>query len=291
MLNAQINTWIISDSCSGVLVNLAVNIPCTAVHSGFLPISISSIELSTFQVFQKILILDNFSLSTFRASAFQSLGWEIYILTGANGVSAAKNLGIDKLHGDVTHFAFQDADDFSHPDRFSATLDHMEKNESDVTGTQAIIYSIAKDLISLNWLYSHPRRPLQHNALCETTLQGQVSFIYSSAIFRRASIPKGIRFADGMARGEDFLYFSELINHGLKFSNIPKNLYAYQHSFFDNYKKFKFDNNIRGISSLILLRYLRNCVFRIYSARLKNVERAEWLKIFRDIINNIYDEI
>ncbi|MGI9462115.1 MAG: glycosyltransferase family 2 protein [Alphaproteobacteria bacterium] len=98
-------------------------------HGNFIAMAIESILKQTFQNFELIIIDDGStdnSLSVIKQYMKQDKRIRLYQQTN-QGVAAARNQGLGLASG--KYIVWQDADDFSHPDRLKIQYNFLEKNK------------------------------------------------------------------------------------------------------------------------------------------------------------------
>ncbi|MBE0641940.1 MAG: glycosyltransferase [Bacteroidales bacterium] len=134
------------------------------------------------------------------------------------GVVHSRNEALDAARGDF--LAFFDADDIAHPEKFSIQMDFMRKNpEVGVLGTTALRIGPRGEVLGkwkLRGQSDHIRaRMLFHNA-----------FVNSSVIFRN-DVLSALRFTEGMAPCEDYLFWWKMIQ-GTKAHILRRSLTLYR---------------------------------------------------------------
>lgn len=262
---------------------LAVLIPCGYKHQAYLPFAVASVELSSVLPAQKIIITDGFRLDQKFLNALIQLDWHVLENRLAKGASAAKNIGIRKIRNDIDYVTFLDADDISHRNHFKECIQKLKSDQLAAVGCQAVVFRVNPSFPKKARVLGHPQRPLNSRNIRELHKRKRVTSVYSSVVFRRDLLNQIGFFDESKLRGEDFDFYGRLIQLGYDLGNIRSQLYAYQHPMYDSYKRFKFDNQIRGSSKFLFLRYLRNCVLRTANFPLKKEVRLDWHSHFEAI--------
>ena len=126
-----------------------------------------------------------------------------------DGVSAARNAGIDAAKGEI--LTFVDADDRLHREMFRRLYDCMERTGSDVAGCRFFSWSGESD-----WQQAAAARGTADQAevytadsyLREALLQGN-SRCWSK-LYRRSVVDQ-VRFIEGLSIGEDMLFLLKML--------------------------------------------------------------------------------
>ena len=143
--------------------------------------------------------------------------------TKNGGQAAAINSCLREiLQQDYRFIALNDADDVSHPERFSRQMDYLEIHALDLCGTAANV--IHPETQRLRFIISHPQT---HNAIA-TAIYYNSSFVHPSIMFRRTLIDKVGLYNETYKTAADFEFFYRVQqdNH-LKMGNMPDILMDY----------------------------------------------------------------
>jgi len=262
---------------------LAVLIPCGFKHQAYLPLAVASVELSSILPAQKIIITDGFRLDQKFLNTLTQLDWNVLENRFPKGASAAKNIGIREIRNDIDYVTFLDADDISHRNHFKECIQKLKSDNLAAVGCQAVTFRVNSSFPKKTLVLGHPLRPLNPHDIREHQNRKRVTSVYASVVFRRDLLNQIGFFDESKLRGEDFDFYGRFIQKGYDLGNISSQLYAYNHSMYDTYPKFKFDNQIRGRERFLVFRYLRNCLLRTVSFPIKKQVRLEWQSHFEAI--------
>lgn len=140
------------------------------------------------------------------------------------GVSAARNAGIEAAKGDF--LTFVDADDRLMPAMLQTLYDCIQTTESDVAGCRFFIWKNEGDWKeSTEQLSSESVRLYTPDSYVEeAVLQGN-SRCWSK-LYRREAI-KEVRFRTGLSIGEDMLFLIDMLASVRKIAEIPYQGYGY----------------------------------------------------------------
>lgn len=184
----------------------------------FLGEAISSVLNQSFQDFEIIVVNDGSTDNT--ASVLETFHDRIRIINQSNkGKSEARNTGIEASSGDFV--AFMDADDISHPDRFSSQVDFLRQNpDIGVVGSDV---AIVDNRQQIKGFYRMPTSDL--------AIRWRSLFMLPcyNIMVRRDLLNKNmhIRFPSGIPYAEDYDFLVELL-HYAKAASIPKPLLNYR---------------------------------------------------------------
>lgn len=138
------------------------------------------------------------------------------------GVSSARNLGINKAHGD--YVTFIDSDDFIDSDFIENAVKSIEDMKVPVLVTAFVFY---KDNKILNIFKGKKKEILNHDeAIKEFFLQDKFSWAVCDKFYDR-NIIKHYKFNKNFKIGEDMLFFWQILNSVEKIGYIPLYKYYY----------------------------------------------------------------
>ena len=200
------------------------------VYNGerFLQGCIDSILMQTFADFELILVNDGSSdRSADILAEYEKADARVRVITQQNqGVSAARNAGLDACRGDYVRFI--DCDDTLPPDSLDILVRKARGNGSDlviaayheIVGKSATLRDLPKseETMACNDFLSHfSRYP--------------TSFFYGvlwNKLFRRELIANAhLRFTPGMTWGEDFTFVAQYLVHVERVSYTRASVYNY----------------------------------------------------------------
>lgn len=104
------------------------------------------------------------------------------ILFSEKGRVAARNFGI--LNAKSDFIALQDSDDEWLEDKLKLQVDELKKGNCDIIGTQINCVDINRNLMKNH----EPKRPLEHDDIVNSLLEGWNCIANASAIFRKSLI-------------------------------------------------------------------------------------------------------
>jgi glycosyltransferase involved in cell wall biosynthesis len=136
------------------------------------------------------------------------------------GISAALNTGlIEILANPYTHVARIDVDDLWNPYKLEKQIAHMEKNKSDICGTNMVLLQ--------NPLIEWYRYPENHSDIVHGFFGAKNNIAHPSVVIKRdVFISAGI-YNQFMNGAEDFDLWCRAASCGFKFSNTQENLVLY----------------------------------------------------------------
>lgn len=191
--------------------------------SAFLEDCLNSIIQQTYNNFEIICINDGSTDNSLEIlEKFAQKDKRIKIFTQKNqGVSVARNLGLDKAKGE--YILFCDADDIFKSNLCFEVAAKIEQTHDDVIayGHENYIDNILDEVC-----YSSITKLLKKETLKEW-LNLQV-FVWEKAFKRSFIEEKNIRFPVGIKNAEDLVFCLRVYFSGAKYSLIEKALYEYQ---------------------------------------------------------------
>lgn len=131
------------------------------------------------------------------------------VTLGDDGVSAARNAGMDVARGEF--ITFVDADDRLHRDMFRRLYGHMERTGSDVAGCRFFVWTGEEDWQRALAVQQEAEQITVYEAdsyLKEAVLRGN-SRCWSK-LYRREAVEK-VRFTEGLTIGEDMLFLVQML--------------------------------------------------------------------------------
>ncbi len=146
------------------------------------------------------------------------------------GVSAARNLGIEKAEGRL--ITFLDADDRMFPGMLKELAGVLERTGADIAGCgfaagndfETALSSAGSDTAGRE-PYEKPAEILTGQPFVENRLLKRDTHVWAK-LYRREAL-SGIRFAEGMTIGEDMLFLLDLALAGKTFACTGSPLYFY----------------------------------------------------------------
>jgi len=202
---------------------ISVVIPCYN-EEAYISDAIESMLNQTYELFE-IIVVDDGSTDDTVQIVNQHDDSRLHLIGNQSnsGRSAARNKGLDHAHGD--YIIFHDADDMSHPDRFTLQLDQFTDN-SDLLAVGSMMQPIDVDGKSLNYEVEIPPEHfdvdhiLKNGGLCS----------HAATMFRTDIIRQLGGYRLPFERAEDFdlwLRFFENYNSD-NFGFVGKKLYYYR---------------------------------------------------------------
>lgn len=146
-----------------------------------------------------------------------------YIHTENNGVSTARNIGIEKSHG--KYLMFLDSDDYF-PDESIEKMIYIIENENlDIVSGNALIVNEKGDMIG-NWFLSEERYLKKEDFLVACLKDDPISFSVWGKIIRKSFI-SNTRFIEKKRVNEDSFFIFELALRKPEVKIIEKEVYCY----------------------------------------------------------------
>ena len=157
------------------------------------------------------------------------------------GVSAARNLGLQNSHGDW--ISFLDSDDYIEPDMYSLMIDAVSSNDTSVDGCVCGYYT-HKDGIQTSYTTREYYTLSSNEMLRHIFTDDAVRGFLVTRLFR-ADILKDISFEKELSVCEDLVFQTKLFtSKDLKFAVVEKPLYHYvQNNTSVTVSKKLFDND------------------------------------------------
>jgi glycosyltransferase involved in cell wall biosynthesis len=199
---------------------VSIIIPCYNADK-YLKVSIDSIIAQTYTNWELLIIDDGSTdnteafIKTFKDERIQ------YFYQQHKGVSAARNLGLEKMSGD--YFCFLDADDYMPPRSLENRYNKFQ-NREELEFVDGVINTFSKDLKTKlkTWKPSYSGNPL-----------GELLKISDSCFFgltwmirKKAHIK--YRFQENISHGEDLLFFLEISKHGGLYDFVDDDVLHYR---------------------------------------------------------------
>lgn len=199
------------------------------VYNGqdYLEKCIESIEAQTYENIEVLIINDGSTDATGQVcvSLKQRYPNISVITTEDEGVSAARNVGLDAAKG--AYVTFVDADDRIRPKMLEALYQGMMDTGSDICGCGFLIWEKEEDweeLLKGRYRLEKGKEYRPQDYLEQEILNGN-SRCWSK-LYRRGAIGK-LRFRRGLSIGEDMLFLVELIPYVRSIAELPYPGYGY----------------------------------------------------------------
>lgn len=240
----------------------------------FIETSIRSVLNQTLKDFE-LLIINDGSIDNTEAYINTFLDTRIqYLYQEHKGVSAARNLGLEKMSGD--YFCFLDADDYMPPKSLEYRYNKFKKSE-ELEFIDGMIDFYNKDLkTKINfWKPSFSGNPLSQLL----NLNDSCFFGLTWMIKRNKNI--NYRFNENVSHGEDLLFFIEITRHG--------GIYDYVDEVTLHYRKGHNSamNDLRGLENGY--HYIYNSIKNLKEASpdsVKNFKESAKKIIFKSYLGN-----
>ena len=200
------------------------------VYNGqdYLERCIRSIQMQTYQK-KEIIIVDDGSIDG-TGKVCQKLVKEYdniqVVSLNDEGVSAARNAGIDQASGD--YFMFVDADDVLHPEMMQRLYDALSKAGCDVAGCGFFSWSNEEELqrgIQVDESVAGRPRIFQKDELLVQIAEGKDTRCWAK--FYKRNVIGNHRFCQGLTIGEDMLFLLDILPDINKMVSIEFQGYGY----------------------------------------------------------------
>lgn len=178
-----------------------------------------------------------------KISSFNDHRIKRYKNTENLGYLKTSNFLISKAQG--MHISFQDADDYSSPERFLRLIDHLKRYNLDLVGSYCTTF-VENDKPLSTIKYS-----IENNDIYDDILNKPTPPFCGSAILVSINVIKECGLYDpnfDRIGGEDFDWIYRISLKKFKMGNVPESLYNYrQHS--EGVSKVNFQKNILALHS------------------------------------------
>jgi glycosyltransferase involved in cell wall biosynthesis len=145
--------------------------------------------------------------------------FEVFRLVCNRGLGHALHHGLLQCKFDLV--ARMDADDVSHPDRFSRQLEFMKKNPSvDILG------SYAEDIDSVGEIVGVRKVPISHEQI--HGLMWTCPLIHPSVMYKKSIVINAGSYSKTLKRRQDYELWFRCAISGAKFANLAETLIHYR---------------------------------------------------------------
>lgn len=212
------------------------------VYNGetYLESCIDSIENQTYRNLEIIIINDGSTDKTDRVCARLQENYDNIKVISMNdeGVSAARNVGIEAAEGEF--ITFVDADDRLKPDMLQMLYDCITETESDIAGCRFFIwkdesewkkFSDAAPMTQILSEGQEGKRPIKGHKIYKNDTYVRNALLQGnsrcwSKLYRRSAVG-GVRFRKGLSIGEDMLFLMDLLPFVKKIAETQYPGYGY----------------------------------------------------------------
>lgn len=214
------------------------------IHNGaqWLGQTLNSLFAQTYSHFEVVLV-DDASTDNLRKvlASFHDARLRVVHLQKNEGVSAARNHGIEMAKGDFV--AFCDADDLCQPQRFQRQVEFLEEHQDiGLCGSAFSCFDTHDRETVIN--------PASDEEIRKALMQGNCFGL--STIMVRAGALKATRFDETLNVAEDYDLWTRLAASGVHLANLPDSLIRYRLHWqqASRHKSAKLDQVARKIRSL-----------------------------------------
>lgn len=264
--------------------NPAVSIVVPAYNAAkYIYSCMDSILGQTNRDFELIVVDDGSTDSTLTALESYSNDLRVRIVHQENsGVSVARNRGISMARGEF--ILFVDSDDVLHPEFISRCLTLANKDDCDFV------------LVSFEEFDEEGEPcfkpiPLDDFTFVNNPLQYYLDNGYKGAMFTmfvRRSLIDGLKFPEGISRGEDLCFSFSLLARLSKGFHIKAPLYFYRRT------QGSLDRSALTVKDVVFFGQIMRCIFRVYENdkdKLRVIKRRLFPKMVKNIIKRMVSEI
>lgn len=190
---------------------ISVVIPCYN-HARYLPEAVASVKIQSYQNFE-IIIVDDGSTDDTKAVC-ETLAGTKYIFQRNQGLSAARNTGIDNAQGD--YFVFLDADDYLFPDALRLNVHFLQGDPR-----LAFVSGAHEKVDAKKQIIREDPQPVIKSDHYRALLEGNYIGMHATVMYTRWILSE-FRFDTNLRACEDYdLYFRiarkyPVANHGEK---------------------------------------------------------------------------
>lgn len=177
----------------------------------------------------------------------------IHVYTKENeGVSAARNYGLSKAHGEYIQFA--DSDDMLYPNACKKLVSKMESDQSDVVICGYYNEKEARDVLYKNCIFLKKEDFLKEFPML---FSGFFIHVPWNKLYRRNAIERAVaEFPRDLNKGEDLLFNLHIFSNVECVSVLDEALYFY-HNINDNSLSFRFREDAMEIEERLFMEVRR----------------------------------
>lgn len=185
-------------------------------------------------------IADELSVRDSRIRVFHKLN---------NGVSSARNVGIENSRGQ--YLMFVDADDWVDNNYVSVFTDLLENNSYDI----AMNYNYYADNGSPRWEDSQIKNEISRDEAAEGIYNGKIFVAVWNKLYKRKYLDEyNIRFREDIWFGEGMLFNIECLNHTMNVGILNKAIYHQEPNPNSAMRLFKLESYLCGLKSMEIQR-------------------------------------